>query len=350
MNIKEYKTVIPYLLKHNVVPFVWGAKGIGKTEIHRQIVDEMGDDNGFVSVYLGANADMGDVLGLLMDNKDGTVSHTPPGWLKKTFTGKGVIFLDEFNRCPPDIKQAMFPFILKGTIGPHQKGDGWKIVVAGNYQNDKYTVESVDDEALISRFCHIDLKPTVEEFTSYASDRGFDVIADFIREQPKMLGNSNGDSMDISVSPNPRAWIEFVGPLEGEPINDSLRFEIYSGIVGATATVSFLNWKKTEYTRLKLTNILNRYEDVRPQVLKAAKDKDTRFDILSSPIDEFMDKVSKDSNLLLEEYKLRNFKQFLCDMPKELLAQTAKRLGKVSFHGKRELTCDPVYVKQLMRG
>jgi hypothetical protein len=39
----------------------------------------------------------------------------------------------------------------------------------------------------MSRFCHIDFKPTVEEFIGYAESKGADVIADFIRNHNEML-------------------------------------------------------------------------------------------------------------------------------------------------------------------
>src|ERR1019366_7781561 len=119
MNFTEIKKTIPVLLRNRVVPFLWGAQGVGKTQGVRQIAEEMG--GGFVHLNL-ATQEVGDLVGLLVHNSDGTVKHARPEWFP--IEGKGIVFLDECNRASPDGLQAMFPFITEGTIHTHRLGSG----------------------------------------------------------------------------------------------------------------------------------------------------------------------------------------------------------------------------------
>lgn len=344
MNIQEFKKTIPTLLKHNIVPFVWGMQGVGKTQSVEQLAKELGV--GFECVHLGAGADIGDVIGLLTHRPDGSVDHAPPGWLKRVQTGSGIIFLDELNRAHPDILQAMFPFVRSGHIGCHKKGDGWKIVAAGNYQSGEFNVTDTSDAAWMSRFCHIELQPTVTEFVDYVERRGFDTVASFIAEHSAMLENKPKEKHEVFVSPDRRSWAEMVGPLEEEDFSESVRFEVYSGIVGPTATSAFFAYKKTKSKTIKLREILKNYSGVRPRVLEANKDKDTRFDLLTAPIDELVHKLGQQSDFLTAE-GVDNLKQFFLDIPLELLSKTVKSLSKLTFSYKNELLNDPTFTEKL---
>jgi MoxR-like ATPase len=160
MNIQDFKKYLPTLLKNNIVPFTWGNQGIGKTQSIAQVAAQAGI--GFVHLHL-ATQEVGDLVGLLMIQADGTVKHARPEWFPTE--GEGIIFLDELNRAHPDVIQAMFSFITSKTIHTHKLPDGWKIVAAGNYQSDQFNVTDTSDAAWMSRFCHIELQPTVQEFT-----------------------------------------------------------------------------------------------------------------------------------------------------------------------------------------
>jgi len=137
MNIQQAKQTLPILMKHDIVAFLWGVQGVGKTETVRQIADSNG--GGFVHLHL-ATQEVGDLVGLLKHNNDGTVSHACPEWLPTPqaieagrFASTGIVFLDELNRAHPDVLQAIFSLVMGKTIHTHKLADGWKIVVAGNY-------------------------------------------------------------------------------------------------------------------------------------------------------------------------------------------------------------------------
>lgn len=341
MNIQDFKTALPLLLKHNIVPFIWGNQGVGKTQTVGQIAKQSG--LGFVHLHL-ATQEVGDLVGLLHIAADGTVSHARPKWFPTS--GEGIIFLDELNRAHPDVIQAMFSFITSKTIHTHVLPAGWKIVAAGNYQTDSFNVTDTSDAAWMSRFCHLHFTPTVTEFTSYAETLGLDTVVSFIQEHSAMLETRPKEIQEVFVSPDRRSWVEMVGPLETEDMDESVRFEVYSGIIGQTATSAFFAHKKTAAKTIKLREIMKDYSRVRNRVKEANKEKDTRFDLLTAPIDELIHKLGGNPKLLTPE-SVENLKDFFLDIPLELLSKACKKLGSMSFDHKDALVNDPDFVTRL---
>lgn len=344
MNINQVKEVTPLLIKHNIVPFLWGHQGVGKTQVVKQVANA--SNIGFVHLHL-ATQEVGDLVGLLKHNDDGTVSHARPEWLPTE--GRGILFLDELNRAHPDVIQACFSLITSRTIHTHCLPEGWKIVAAGNFGDDM-TLTDTSDAAWLSRFCHIEFKPSSAEFVAFAESRDAFSVADFISEHTELLEMKGRKSLSEYVTPTPdrRSWLEMIAPLENESMEDSTRMEVYSGIVGVSAASRFITFKNTKERRIRLRDILRDYSSVREQVLSFNKDKDTRYDALSAPLQELEAKVT--GGMGLEPSEVENLKKFFLDVPKELSNQTFKKLGRVLFFkGKNELLNDPEFTKRLVR-
>jgi len=342
MNIRDYKKVLPLLLKNNIVPFVWGNQGIGKTQSHKQYAKE--NNLKFVQLNLANFPDSGDLVGLLFNNGNGTVSHARPDWFPTE--GEGIVFLDELNRAHPDVIQAMFSFITEKSIHCHRLPAGFHIVAAGNYQSDEFTVTDTSDSAWMSRFCHIHLSPTVEEFVAFAESKERFGVADFISEHPEMLEVKRNNSDTVRVTPDRRAMLDMIAPLDEEPMDDELRFEVYAGIIGNAAATAYMSHKKSSQKKVRLKDILKDYGSVRKKIMSFHTGKDTRFDMLSAPIDELTGKLEDTPNFLTPE-KISQLHSFFLDLPLELLAQTLKRLGKLGFNNKALLMNDKEFAAKL---
>lgn len=350
MTIQELKKALPHLLKHNIPPFLWGNQGIGKTETIVQYAKEQ--NLGIVLLNL-ATQDPGDLIGLLIKNPDGiTVKHARPSWFPTD--GKGIIFLDEFNRAHTDVHQAMFPFILSGRMHEHQLPEGWRVVAAGNYESDSFNVTSIQGErALMSRFCHVDVKPSLEEWLVYAENKGLFDVADFIREQQTMLepsDKSHKNGFDASfILPNRRAWVGSVGKLDLDPnFPEELKYEVYSGLVGSAAAAAFITQRNKKDKNLTLNQVLSKYGGkVRDRVMElGASKKDKRFDLLNQPIDELFAKLDQNPELLATEHFLGNLKNFLLDIPRELSMKAFVKMTSIKqFYGRHDLINDPEYVR-----
>jgi len=343
MNLQTFKSIAPILFRNRVVPFLWGSQGIGKTETLKQIAAEMGV--GFTHLHM-ANLEVGDLVGLLVKRDDGTVYHARPEWFPTS--GKGIIFLDELNRMHPDVMQAMFSFITSGTIHMHKLPPGWMIAAAGNYQDGDFQVTDTSDAAWMSRFCHIDFKPTIEEFNLYAEKRGATVMADFFREQPEMLEKSADKRFNFQdITPDRRAWLNYLQPLEAETMAPETRYEVYQGLVGPSAASAYLTFKQHAEKSLSLKLILSHYESQRNKVLEASKGGTARFDYLNRPVAELIANLKDNKELLSGETSMNNLKAFLLDIPLELSQRVFKDVSKIDFTGKASLLNDLTFCKQI---
>lgn len=350
MNIATFKRIAPILFKHNIVPYLHGNQGLGKTQVTGQIADmmrEMRDDKnfGFIPLHL-ATQEVGDLVGLLVKDNAGNVRHARPEWMPTS--GQGVVFLDEVNRAHPEVLSCMYSFLTEKTIHSHKLPDGWVIAAAGNYDSNRFTVTNTSDTAFKSRFCHIDFVPSVEEFVAFAETRGAKDVAAFIRENPTLL-EAKTDAGQFNVAPEPdrRAWLEKLARLESEDLGDA-RFEVYAGCIGTAAAAAFMSWKSKPERAISINEILTNYKTIQARVLKMSSTEEgneRRFDALNQPIDELMSRLESEQTLLEDKTKLENIKQFLIDVPRELALKAFNRMGKITiFSGKNDILNNPEYV------
>lgn len=329
MNITELKKAVPVLLKNKVVPFVWGQQGIGKTASMKQIAKELGV--GFVHLHL-ATQEVGDLVGLLVQHGD-TVKHARPEWFPTE--GKGIVFLDEINRCHPDVMQAMFSFVTEGTIHQHRLPEGWSIIAAGNYQTNAFNVTDTSDAAWMSRFCHIDFQPTPAEFVNFAESQEAFTVADFLRTHVEMMEVNQKERLNTAIiTPDRRSWMDMIARLEKETDIDDIRYELYAGIVGPTAAAAFQTDKAKAQERLRGRDILNRYESVRERVLKASDPASQRFDVLNTAVEEIFTSLPKAD---LDATQLENFKSFMLDVPMEMTLKMSKKLHESTWKQKNAI-------------
>jgi hypothetical protein len=337
MNISDIKKSLPVLMDNNIVPFFWGQQGVGKTQVIKQIADAIGF--GFVHLHL-ATQEVGDIVGLLVNNNDGTVSHARPSWFPTS--GKGILFLDELNRAHPDVLQACFSLITGGTIHTHRLPEGWKVVAAGNYQSSLFNVTDTSDAAWMSRFCHIDFTPTKEEFILFAESKKMDTVSDFIRSHSEMLEVTHKERLNMSmISPDRRSWTDMIGRLEADSNIDSIRYELYSGIIGPTATAAFLTWKKKVENKISGKKIFSDYSSVRALVLKSSEDKEARFDLLNSAVEEILTFLPERT---IKEEEMENFKSFLTDIPLEMGLKVIKKLSGINWSQRNDILNNKKFV------
>lgn len=342
MNISTFKKLLPQMLDRNIVLFVWGVQGVGKTQSVRQYAKER--DIGFVHLH-PATQEPGDLIGLLIDRKDGTVEHARPEWFPTS--GEGVIFVDEANRAHPDVIQALFSLPTSRTLHRHRLPDGWKLVFAGNYQTDEFNVTDTSDAAWLSRFVHINLEPTVAEFCLYAESKGAYIVADFAREYPQLLDVSGRKKPQLNLKPDNRSLLEMVFPIESIDMDDDVRFEVVAGIIGNIAAVSYMNFRRSASGQLKLSAILEG-DSVQERVKELTKGQDTRFDLLQAPLEELASLLIKEPGLLADAAKLERLVNYLELVPIEMLAQVAKRFSKLVFVNKMNLLNDKRLVGRIL--
>jgi len=163
--------------------FIYGAPGIGKTQIVGQCCTEFGIGKLMVveTQYLLPEDLVGvpsqhDIKGVDVENKGndylvkdfgkGFTRMNPPNFLPwASEDGKGgVLFFDELNRADSRILSSLLTFVQTGKLGDYHLPKGWIIVAAGNRSQDTDEVPRKLDSAFTDRF----------KFVNYVPELGYD--------------------------------------------------------------------------------------------------------------------------------------------------------------------------------
>lgn len=325
-SIQMFKDTLPYLIEAKIATLMWGAHGIGKSETIAEFCKENGYK--YFDQRLGTQ-DAADMLGLShfkLDPETGepiATQFVTPNWLTELVTWceanpdkKGIIFLDEINRAArKDVLQAVFQIILDGKLHELTFPDNLYTLAAANPDTGDYFVLSMDDQALLDRFCHIKLDPSTKEWMDYAKSTEHDPrLTEFITQQPALLDpNLKTFSISELASPSRRSWSRISKLLKLNPPEDILRTLTW-GLVGSDAAEPFMTYLQKQDKLISTDEIINNYNEVQALILKYSQEESGRLDIVNKIFEEMNDYFKENENTLTKEQE-NNFGQFLMDAP-----------------------------------
>lgn len=220
------------------VPYLWGSPGIAKSSLVAQEADRRRaavPGYGFID-FRAAMKDATDIGGIpVPDKATSRVSwFLPDCW---PTSGDGCIFLDELNRAPVMVQNALLQLVLDRSIGERYKlPAGWSIVAAGNRESDGGGVQRMP-AALANRFIHINVTPDVDDWCVWASKAGVEpVVIAFIRYRRDLL-----DAFDAKAKafPTPRSWHIVSDTIKTSP-HKSIELALYAGTVGYAPALEFM--------------------------------------------------------------------------------------------------------------
>jgi hypothetical protein len=175
MKISIYKKVIQSAVKHKIkTPIVSvGVAGIGKTQTVLDVAAEMGLPCSVLRI--GSKQDVGDLLGsMYVQETDGTriSKYAPPAWYTTIKEG-GILFLDEVNRCKPQLQDAIMQILDQKRLDEYVLGDNVIVLGAMNPATEEYDVNEFE-AAVVDRFIAISVENDVEDILTYAISHGWD--------------------------------------------------------------------------------------------------------------------------------------------------------------------------------
>ncbi len=215
--------------------FLWGAMGIGKSSVCRQVTDEA--EIGFIDIRL-ALYDPTDLRGIPVPEGD------KARWLSPSMLpteGKGILLLDEFNLAPPLIQSSAFQLVLDGRVGEYELPEGWRVIAAGNAAHHGANVYNMS-APLRNRFMHINFELDLDDWRMWAVQNGIaSEVIEFISFRPEMLFKFDA-KQKVNAFPSPRSW-EFVSSarhcLEKSNVSQEITDESIEGTIGVGTATEF---------------------------------------------------------------------------------------------------------------
>ena len=236
MNAERIKTALRTLIPLRQPVFLWGAPGVGKSQVVAQTAAELGLELTDIRAVL---LDPVDLRGL-PTVKDGEAHWCPPAFLPTT--GEGVLFLDELNAAPPLVQAACYQLVLDRRVGEYVLPDGWTVVAAGNRETDRAVTHRMPS-ALANRFVHLDFTVDAETWLAWADRAGLaEEIRAFIRFRPNLLHDFD-PKKDAKAFPSPRSW-EFAARILAAGPDPEVETALLKGAVGPGAAVEFAGFAR----------------------------------------------------------------------------------------------------------
>lgn len=213
---------------------VVGPPGTGKTEIIKQVAQDVCDEQGGeVMILHPVCDDPTDYKGLGFPSEDRKAANFLPfGNLQRMITAERLLIciFDDAGQAAPSVQAAIMQVVQERSINGHKISDMCRFFLLTNRKGDKAGVTGIL-EPLKSRCIIVSLDVHDDDWRQWAAGAGMppELIA-FSKLRPEML-HKFAPTSDISNSPNPRNW-EHAGRLMAAGMPKTLEFELFRGCNG----------------------------------------------------------------------------------------------------------------------
>lgn len=221
--------------KYKLVPFLWGAPGLGKSAIMQALAEDIGWNLTDLRLATMSILDLRGVPVKVEQDGELVTTYARPAFVPNA--EKTILFLDELPSAPPVNQAGAYEICLDRRVGSHPIHEDTFIVLAGNRQEDRGVVYEMP-VPLRNRLLHINVEPDLDSFISYGMRQGLDdSILAFLKLRPNLLHQMPKGA--DNAFPTPRSW-EFLssllpyGPSEAE----------LAGLVGAGTAGEFQQFLK----------------------------------------------------------------------------------------------------------
>jgi hypothetical protein len=251
------KASIKHALKKKRPIFLWGAPGIGKSDIIRQITDTFSNSH-LIDIRLSL-WEPTDIKGIpYFDSNSGTMVWGAPSELpSEEFAAQFdhiVLFLDEMNSAAPSVQAAAYQLILNRRVGTYKLPDNVMIVAAGNREADKGVTYRMP-APLANRFIHLELAVNFDDWFQWSVENKVhqDVVG-YLQFAKQDLYDFDPRSSSRSFA-TPRSW-SFVSELLEDELDENTTTDLVAGAVGEGLAVKFMAHRKIASKLPNPTDIL----------------------------------------------------------------------------------------------
>lgn len=241
MKISDVKVLCKKIMQAGEIPLLWGHFGVGKTDIAKQIAAET---NRKLIILIISQMEPGDLIGLPIRDTgiERTVFLKPDWWPEN---GNVLLFIDEINRAHKSIRNAIMQLLIDRRIHNHVLPEGVWILGSANPPDDEYDqAELITDPAFLSRFFHLEITPSVDDWLKWANENDLDKrVMDFIESFPEFLSKDRKLSTRFEPRPSPRSWFKLSNVLKILSKEEIEKYGYYlaASIVGSEAARVFMD-------------------------------------------------------------------------------------------------------------
>ena len=236
----EAKSAVGYALTLKRPIMIWGAPGIGKSDIIQQIGTDQKREVIDIRLPLWEPTDIKGIP--FFNSKKNIMEWAPPSELPSDPKSKAILFLDEINAAAPAVQAAAYQLILNRRVGTYHLPKNVVIVAAGNREADKGVTYRMP-APLANRFIHLEMKPEFDDWFEWAVEHNIhkDVVG-YLTFSKKDLYDFDPKSPSRSFA-TPRSW-SFVSELLSDDLDENTVTDLVSGAVGEGLAVKFMAHRK----------------------------------------------------------------------------------------------------------
>lgn len=237
----EAKAAIRKCFKIDRPVFLWGAPGIGKSDIIKQLADEQKREVIDIRLSLWEPTD---IKGIPFFNPEmHTMQWAAPSELPSDPTSTAILFLDELNSAAPATQAAAYQLILNRRVGSYILPKGVSIVAAGNRESDKGVTYRMP-APLANRFLHLELKASFDDWQEWAVKHKInDQVIGYVGFAKQDLYDFDPKSSSRAFA-TPRSWSFVSAILEDDDLSDATTTDLVAGAIGDGLAIKFMAHRK----------------------------------------------------------------------------------------------------------
>jgi len=299
-----------------------GPAGVGKTDICRQLVDELTEETGrdFSMIMVKAPVLSRDDFIIpfpVTKNDKATFKMLYSDFVPVGEGSFGIFVIDEFSRGDHALQQLLWQAMDEYAIHLHKFPVGWFVIAVDNPDDSEYQMDMMEDAAGLRRQLHLYSEVSAKDFLQYAISQGYHkLVIEFIQTHPDYLYDFESQKHG-AVYANPASYEKLSDNLIKFDMNggvsnnyDSVEI-IASGLLNTNMAKMFISFARDQRD-INPKDIFYNYSSVKKAIEAFVKDGDNSM--LSQIMVSFCTFMTS-SMPDFDKKHLENIEEFLLLMP-----------------------------------